>query len=304
MTYQDYIRACLLEGYNTLSANTTGEKILDFSEIEDGWHFGEGISISSKAIRDASRLYDVLIEYGFYETDAFPGLAGEVRVTAYWNDYYFEFTRERDGRWSFIEEIGGIEQEQAEQHSLTSSQAHKIVEEIAQSIWNTFATSPEFIGTPEKTDFRVWRSSLRQTEESPLSSRIAPYYSDPSANTFDFFIQNPVNPQFSGSFQGQFYPQMPQLYQRLLKPTPMTSVIERFSGFPIESQNVCLSPNVGRIVNQGMLKFAQGTVQDPSLVQMFHFDAQPVGHVQMAAPHPILNLPSFPADRSLLSEPR
>src|ERR1700683_2990257 len=109
MTQQDYIRACLLQEYNTLSANTTSEKILDFADIEDGWHFGEGAAISKKAIRDASRLYDTLIEYGFYETDAFPGLSGEVRVTAYWGDCYFEFTRERDGTWSFIEELGGVE---------------------------------------------------------------------------------------------------------------------------------------------------------------------------------------------------
>src|SRR5580700_10082908 len=117
MTYHDYILSYLVNWYSAVNANTTDTKLLDFADIENGWHFGEGVTISQKAIRDASRLHDTLLEFGFYETDAFPGLAGEVRVTAYCEAHYFEFTRERDGTWKYIEETNGVEIEELERES-------------------------------------------------------------------------------------------------------------------------------------------------------------------------------------------
>jgi hypothetical protein len=269
MKYQDYVRAWLWqEVYNTLSANTTDEKILDFADIEDGWHFGEGVPVSQRAIRDASRLHDVLIGYGFYETDAFPGLAGEVRVTAYWKDRYFEFTREGDGAWSFIEEENGMELEASERHSLTLSQAEKVVEEMAQRIWNTFAISPEGIGMSKGSDFKVWPLSRQQMAESPSSNRIAFYQGVPFVNTYDFFIQNPENPQFSGSFPMQFCRQDYRSGQHLLTPLThpeTTHVIEKSLIFPIETQNVYLKPTADKrqTVNMGTLKYVTAKVRDP-----------------------------------------
>ncbi len=75
----DLKSALLTEIYNSLVANTTDDKILNFADVSMGWHFGEGTSISAAAIRDASKLHETFLLNGLYETDAFPGLAGEIQ---------------------------------------------------------------------------------------------------------------------------------------------------------------------------------------------------------------------------------
>ena len=82
------------------------EKIWGFRNLEPGWHFGEGGVFDDDVLWEAIRIHQLLQSRGYGNTDAFPGLDGEVRITAYDQDYYFEFTLEADRTWTFLMESG------------------------------------------------------------------------------------------------------------------------------------------------------------------------------------------------------
>ena len=76
------------------SSHITEKKIQSFKELESGWHYGEGVSIKQSVLDNAILLNQEAINQAFYETDAFPGLNGEVMVTIYSGEHYLEFTLE------------------------------------------------------------------------------------------------------------------------------------------------------------------------------------------------------------------
>jgi hypothetical protein len=119
----------------SFKSNETTRKIRSFANLKDGWHFGEGSLISEEAIFDALFLHVQILMAGFTETDAFPGLSGEIQVTAYWNENYFEFTREPDGRWTFIHENSDEEKESGS--NLSREYATTIAANLRDQICNT-----------------------------------------------------------------------------------------------------------------------------------------------------------------------
>lgn len=82
----------------------TEDKILDFKNLEKGWCYGEGIPIKDNVITQAMELHKVILHKGFGQTDAFPGLNGEVRITAYTAFDYLEFTFESFDKITFTYE--------------------------------------------------------------------------------------------------------------------------------------------------------------------------------------------------------
>lgn len=83
--------------------------ILSFEKLEDGWHYGEGISIKKNIIEIALELDRKAYECGYFETDAFPGLDGEAAFTIYYGDDYFEFMIENNGMINFSHEYNDEE---------------------------------------------------------------------------------------------------------------------------------------------------------------------------------------------------
>lgn len=82
----------------------TAEKILSFSELPVGWHYGDGAPPANETIDAALRLNEEAAQAGFEKTNAFPGVEGEVQVTAWIGSLCLEFTIERDGRITFVQE--------------------------------------------------------------------------------------------------------------------------------------------------------------------------------------------------------
>ena len=72
--------------------NTTVEKIQSFAQLQSGWSFGEGIGFLQSVLNKAVQLAKTAHTLGFYETDAFPGLSGEIMLTVYQGCKYWEFT--------------------------------------------------------------------------------------------------------------------------------------------------------------------------------------------------------------------
>lgn len=95
-------------------------KIASFAKLAVGWSYGEGGPIPQDTLRMAKQIAVNLITTGFTKTDAFPGLSGEARVTAYEGDRYFEFTVEADQSITVLYEVNSEEVEYMEGMKLNS----------------------------------------------------------------------------------------------------------------------------------------------------------------------------------------
>jgi len=83
---------------------STLEKIQSFAHFEAGWSFGEGVVFAKNTVDKATQLAKTAHTLGFHETDAFPGLNGEVMVTVYQGNEYWEFTLEPTETITFVYE--------------------------------------------------------------------------------------------------------------------------------------------------------------------------------------------------------
>lgn len=85
---------------------STRKKLQGFGSLNDGWGFGEGVAFQPQVLNKASQLVRSANALGFEETDAFPGLNGEIMVTLYSGQHYWEFTIEADESVTFVYEVG------------------------------------------------------------------------------------------------------------------------------------------------------------------------------------------------------
>ena len=93
-------------------------RIMQFQALKCGWHFGEGVEFNESVIADSLELNREIISSGFYDTNAFPGLNGEIQVTVYQDNDYFQFEVSPDNSWSIIHEQAGTEIERIENQNL------------------------------------------------------------------------------------------------------------------------------------------------------------------------------------------
>ena len=84
-------------------------KLLSFLDLPDGWHYGSGSPPDSVRVQNAVGIIDLFASHGLVKTDAFPGIDGEVRITAYHNTSYLEVTLELDGTVCLVLEADGAE---------------------------------------------------------------------------------------------------------------------------------------------------------------------------------------------------
>jgi hypothetical protein len=120
-------------------------RILSFGELGDGWHFGEGQAPPIDIIDRAIELHHILKSSGFRSTNAFPGIDGEVIVSAYRENFYLEFTLEVDGSLSFIFEQNDVEEISIE--GLTIENVLSVIDDTWDKIWNALGSSNTFKGT-------------------------------------------------------------------------------------------------------------------------------------------------------------
>ena len=87
----------------------TTDKIRSFKQLKKGWSYGEGVPFKDSMLNDAISLIREANVAGFYRTNAFPGLNGEVMCTIYHKEHYLEFSIEIDGSVVFCREDGDDE---------------------------------------------------------------------------------------------------------------------------------------------------------------------------------------------------
>ena len=68
--------------------HVTERKIRNFSRRVLGWHFGDGVAFSQNVLEGALELHRAALAQGLFETDAFPGIRGQIVVTIYRSQHY------------------------------------------------------------------------------------------------------------------------------------------------------------------------------------------------------------------------
>src|SRR5690242_11793093 len=84
--------------WTTVQSNKTALKIASFSKLKEGWNFSSGVPFSRQVLDIAIEIDRCFQCYGL-ETDAFPGLDGEVMVAAYSLPIAYEVVVNPNGSW-------------------------------------------------------------------------------------------------------------------------------------------------------------------------------------------------------------
>ena len=82
----------------------TERKLQEFKNLQNGWHYGEGVSFQQAIIDNTISLHQEAIRLTLFETNAFPGLNGEIMLAIYSGVHYLEFTLEPDDSVTFYRE--------------------------------------------------------------------------------------------------------------------------------------------------------------------------------------------------------
>jgi hypothetical protein len=82
--------------------SVTKDKISNFNNFVEGWHFGEGSAPSKLVIDAAHKINKAMADAGFLETDAFLGASGNIQVNAYSDNVYIETIIDNNNRIEFI----------------------------------------------------------------------------------------------------------------------------------------------------------------------------------------------------------
>src|SRR5258708_5865109 len=136
----------------------TEQKISRFKSLKKGWHYGEGVLIHDQAVQEAISVHHELVLRGFYETNAFPGLDGEIQITVYEDSDYFSFEREPSGDWIISHEQNGTEIELLENQNL------KQVSQYTNTLRSRLCSASAFYrgiitGIETENDSMIWPSS-------------------------------------------------------------------------------------------------------------------------------------------------
>ncbi len=183
----------------------TERKIRDFANLPNGWHYGSGKSPSAENIERGVFYSHLFNLYGFSRTNAFPGIDGEVMVTAYADDLYLEILIETDGKLRFVHEKGDetiLYKEGLSNLSLISELAFA-VNRASQAEWRSSVSSiRDTIGTPISQGSKTWHFAINRPpmaqRDFPVSTFNVPSlpaedHANTSNNSISNYLQNPLS---------------------------------------------------------------------------------------------------------------
>jgi hypothetical protein len=186
---------------------TTEKKIQSFKDLEAGWSYGEGEPFESSVLNTAIQFNRYAFRRGFFETDAFPGLNGEVLLTIYLGRYYLEFTFEQDGSVTYYHEEA--QEEVCYEEGLLLEDAQNRLETFRKQVWKESESSIQYITIRADTDSRVQLSRTLEgmTQESrSLAESVSERLDEASAVTSENTTQGlRSSGLFSGVSQQKYY---------------------------------------------------------------------------------------------------
>src|SRR5687768_11561549 len=87
--------------------DATDYKIAMFRQLPAGWRYGEGVHVTEAAARVAAHIKQRAGQFGYNQTDAFPGVDGSLVLSIYDGDISHDFTVHPDGSVDYILELNG-----------------------------------------------------------------------------------------------------------------------------------------------------------------------------------------------------
>ena len=108
----------------------------------------------------ARQLAQTANNQGFFETDAFLGIGGQVQIVVYYFEHYLEFTVELDGSISYFMEHGSTEIESREKLSI--EEVLEIIRVFGKKIWTWSGSSAAGTTIPEWVDSKALPSRYHQ----------------------------------------------------------------------------------------------------------------------------------------------
>jgi len=187
------------------STHPTELKIIQFRELEDRWHYGQGVRFTDEVINTSLRLHRSLVMAGYSDTDAFPGVNGEVQVSVYDLPRSCEITIKKDGQWLIVFEDDG--KEGWESSGPDAPGSIPIIIGMINATWSTFISYLESTGTESLRDSPVLHLNLPMMEGFPLLTfSVSQLPEGRSVSISESIIPVlPENRLSSGGFQTTFY---------------------------------------------------------------------------------------------------
>jgi len=197
----------------------TAEKIVSFRELPTGWHYGNGSAPSGETIQKALKLNSEMSLSGFSKTNAFPGIEGEIQVTAYHGPLYLEFTIESNGEIAYIYERNEEEIECKEKLDLET--AIQIIRHFRGQIWALSVSFIESTMTPIREFSKALPSSrpVMEVESQSLTMSAFPKEGSAFANTLTDSIKTlQASRRYFGKFQPTNFLKITGLYSAPVQP--------------------------------------------------------------------------------------
>lgn len=148
------------------AVNPTNDKLRSFIRLGRGWYFGEGTNPGQSILSNAISLASLAQLCG-WETDAFPGISGEVLVSIERGSEYYEIIFELNGSLTVVYEVDGEEVNRTPDLSFDD-----VITKISENSVFQCAIYDSFLrttGTPVRNDSYLWLS------ETPLQNTAAVY---------------------------------------------------------------------------------------------------------------------------------
>lgn len=145
-------------------------KILEFRDLNNGWAYGNGVKFSDSVIKDAIKIHNLIADYGFLETGAFPGENGEILITVYADELYCEVFVYENNIYDFIIEMHDeeiVSKENIDFNNLTSELKLFRIKSLCSSLEQYTQTTT----TQEKGGIKVRPSTTPAIMAGSQSSR-------------------------------------------------------------------------------------------------------------------------------------
>lgn len=153
------------------SPTRTQKKLVYFSTLPHGWHYGKGDAIANAVLDRANRVFRDFMFAGLTRTDAMPGADGEVLLTANHRGHYIGVTVETDGTYSIVHERN--DEECCSLEHVNHRQLREQLHSVAREIWGTSGSFIQSTGNEGAPALGTWRLRAPATRGCRYSKVIA-----------------------------------------------------------------------------------------------------------------------------------
>ncbi len=151
----------------------SSKKVDSFSNLPNGWHYGQGVPPLAQVIDKAKKLNDLALNVGFKGANAFPGIEGEIQLTVYFRDIYLEFTIPPDGLITYVYEL---DHQEIEYEQISYNQAIAKIRSFRGIIWASSELLVRSTTISIRNAFKVSHSSHpAKMVEFPYSRKSVPF---------------------------------------------------------------------------------------------------------------------------------